>query len=65
MKEALNGWLAGKVKPTFRSLLKVGDFGASGGNERRHCAYWLRADTGQQSEWKEREEGKGEVNGER
>ena len=23
---ALNGWLAGKVKPTFQSLLKVRDF---------------------------------------
>jgi hypothetical protein len=25
-KGALKGWLAGKVKATFRSLLKVGDF---------------------------------------
>jgi hypothetical protein len=23
---ALNGWLAGKVKPTFQSLLKIRDF---------------------------------------
>ena len=25
-EEALTGWLAGKVKPTFQSLLKVRDF---------------------------------------
>jgi hypothetical protein len=26
MKGAMNGWLAGKVKPTVQSLLKIRDF---------------------------------------
>jgi hypothetical protein len=53
---ALNGWLAGKAKPTFQSHLKVRDFlerqlETRGGT----CAHWLRADKGQQPEWEERE----------